>query len=53
MKWTERDFQEYRQEVCGISDISTACECCAKTGDEIEECYWDLYFHVSDDVCAI
>ena len=41
MKWTERDLQDYRKEVCNL-DISTMCEDCLKTKEDISECYWEL-----------
>lgn len=48
MKWSERDYQEYRKEVCCL-DISATCEDCTKTGEDIKECYWELYFNAQSD----
>jgi len=48
MKWSERDYQEYRERVCNF-DISSSCEDCFKTGEEIKNCYWELYFDAQGD----
>lgn len=42
MKWTERDLQDYRKDVCS-EQITTNCEECTKTKEEIASCYWDLF----------
>lgn len=42
MKWTEKDYQEYRHDVCNQS-ISASCDDCFKTGHDIEECCWEMY----------
>lgn len=47
MKWTERDYQKYREDVCNPS-LSASCEGCLKTGDEIRECCWEMYYDSLD-----
>jgi hypothetical protein len=47
MKWTERELQEYRENVCNeeVHNVDL-CETCTKTKDEINECCTDLYYYI-------
>lgn len=47
MKWTERDLQDYRNQVC-INEICTSCTDSLKTKEDISECYWDLIYDLDD-----
>lgn len=48
MIWTERDLQDYRNQVC-CNDISTSCTDCLKTKEDIAECYLDLLWDCGED----
>lgn len=51
MKWTERDLQQYREEVCISNPCNSGCELysCTKTKEEIDECCDILFNELLDD----
>ena len=50
MKWTERELQNYRNAICNDTmQQVTDCHNCTKTKEEIDECFMNLYYDVSDE----
>lgn len=51
MIWTERDLQLYRINICADMPCDSDCdlESCTKTKEEIDECFYDLYYDLLDE----